>query len=77
MVNLDESGNHMDFMAMKPVQPVKAVEVVEQSEFDLTITNQLNELKAFQNNMEKELEDILTGRGNNEEGAEGGGGNDR
>lgn len=59
MVNLDESGN-MDFLT-KPI--ANADEPAEQSEFDLTIANQLNELKAFQNNMEKELEDILTGRG--------------
>ena len=39
-----------------------ALKQPENTDFELTIANQLNELKAFQNNMEKELEEIMTGR---------------
>ena len=42
MVGLDESGN--ENFTKKAIDPV---EIVEQSDFNQTIANQLNELKEF------------------------------
>lgn len=62
MVNLDESGNEDNRIVQKSPPKKEQVPRAENKDFELTIVNQLNELKAFQSNMEKELEEIMTGR---------------